>query len=90
MHYFSSISSRISHLNHKISDMRAKFSDKWSPRGGGGRGGFSISSTSSRTLSKFHRFVSENKIIMITMKMRFMMKRIINDFQPVALPGDFI
>ena len=54
------------------------------------RGGFSISSTSSRTLSKFHRFVSENKIIMIIMKMRFMMKRIINDFQPVALPGDFI
>ena len=57
---------------------------------GRNRGGFSISSTSSRTLSKFHRFVSENKIIMIIMKMRFMMKRIINDFQPVALPGDFI
>ena len=55
-----------------------------------GRGGFSISSTSSRTLSKFHRFVSENKIIMIIMKMRFMMKRIINDFESVALPGYFI
>ena len=31
MHYFPSKSSRISHLNHKISDKRAKFSDKWSP-----------------------------------------------------------
>ena len=54
------------------------------------RGGFSMSSMSLRTLSKFHRFVSENKIIMILMKMRFMMKRIINDFRSVALPRDLI
>ena len=52
-------------------------------------GGFSTSSMSSGTLSKFHRFVSENEIKII-MKMRFVMKRIINDFESVALPGYFI
>ena len=35
MHYFSSKPSKTSHLKHKNSDKRAKFSDKWS-RGGGG------------------------------------------------------
>ena len=30
---FSSKSSKTSHLNHKNSDKRAKFSDKWSPGG---------------------------------------------------------
>ena len=49
-----------------------------------------MSSMSSRTFLKFHRFVSEIEIIMIIMKMRFMMKKIINDFKSVALPGDFI
>ena len=44
---------------------------------------------SSRTLSKFHRFVFENKIMMI-LKMRFMMKRIINNFKLAALPGNLI
>ena len=37
MHYFSSKSSKTSHLNHKTSDKRATFCDKWSPGGGGGR-----------------------------------------------------
>ena len=50
---------------------------------------FSASSMSLRTLPKVHRFVSENKI-MIIVKLRFMMKRIITDFKLVALPGDFI
>ena len=34
MHYLSSKSSKTSHLNHKNSDKRAKFSDEWSPWGG--------------------------------------------------------
>ena len=33
MHYFPSRSSKRSHLNHKNSEKRAKFSDKWSPGG---------------------------------------------------------
>ena len=33
MYYFSSKSSRTSHLSHKNSDKRAKSSDKWSPVG---------------------------------------------------------
>ena len=33
MHYFSAKSSKTSHLNHKNSDVRAKFSEKWSPGG---------------------------------------------------------
>ena len=34
MHYFSSKPSKTSHLNHKNSDKRARFSDKWSHGGG--------------------------------------------------------
>ena len=33
LHYFSSKSSKTSHLEHKNSDKRAKFSDKWSAGG---------------------------------------------------------
>ena len=38
MDHFSSKFTKYNYLNYKNSGKRAKFSDKWSPKGGGGGG----------------------------------------------------